>query len=654
MGGGAKKGQRGSTGRSAMSGELGRALLRERGGTGRGAAAEARANAPKGNAPGAHKHTTDIHAEGGGPGAAGGGAARPSLQSVLERNDLDEFLHLAELAQRDFTAERASHHVVVVGDDAEALAARDPAAAAQQKREAETRNRDRLKVPRRPPWSSSWTADQLEASERRHFLEWRRDLAALEDEDHVMLTPFEKNLEVWRQLWRVLERSHIVVQLVDARDPLLYRCTDLEAYVKEIDPDKKVLLLLNKADLLPADLRRRWAAHFEARGVDFLFWSAHDATEALERKPNMLFPGAAAASAAAARPGNDEGKARILNRDELAETLERLAGEAALAMEGEDPREGDDPRRVVAGLVGYPNVGKTSTLNALLGAKKAAASATPGKTKHFQTFNLTDGLMLADCPGLVFPNFSASRAELVAAAVIPIDRLTDIRTPVDLVARRIPRADLTAAYGLPLPKPAAHEPQDRPPSAAEVLWAFCAARGITRNGGLPDETRAGRLILKDFVSGRLLYCFEPPAEGAASERESGFGRATFRAASGSGAAAGAEAERAGDESGASGSGEAGAATAPPPASAGGEELPPDLMHLLKAETAALGAQMAAQPKDKKRADHKFQKKPPKMKGRRKAHLNQDAAEVGGAFLTGKRGGLVPGHVQVQRGVTFVD
>lgn len=28
-----------------------------------------------------------------------------------------------------------------------------------------------------------------------------------------MLTPFEKNLEVWRQLWRVLERSHIVVQV---------------------------------------------------------------------------------------------------------------------------------------------------------------------------------------------------------------------------------------------------------------------------------------------------------------------------------------------------------------------------------------------------------------------------------------------------------
>ena len=44
----------------------------------------------------------------------------------------------------------------------------------------------------------------------------------VEEQDHVM-TPFEKNLEVWRQLWRVVERSKVVVQIVDARNPLLFR-----------------------------------------------------------------------------------------------------------------------------------------------------------------------------------------------------------------------------------------------------------------------------------------------------------------------------------------------------------------------------------------------------------------------------------------------
>jgi len=45
------------------------------------------------------------------------------------------------------------------------------------------------------------------------FVSWRRTLARLEEEEKLVMTPFEKNLEVWRQLWRVLERSDIVVQV---------------------------------------------------------------------------------------------------------------------------------------------------------------------------------------------------------------------------------------------------------------------------------------------------------------------------------------------------------------------------------------------------------------------------------------------------------
>jgi large subunit GTPase 1 len=56
----------------------------------------------------------------------------------------------------------------------------------------------------------------------------------LEEGEEVGVTPFEKNLEVWRQLWRVLERSDLVCQVVDARDPLRYRCPDLENYVEEV------------------------------------------------------------------------------------------------------------------------------------------------------------------------------------------------------------------------------------------------------------------------------------------------------------------------------------------------------------------------------------------------------------------------------------
>ena len=69
----------------------------------------------------------------------------------------------------------------------------------------------------------------------------------------------------------------------------------------------------------------------------------------------------------------------------------------------------------MVGLTGYPNVGKSSTINALFGSKKTTVSATPGKTKHFQTLNITPRLTLVDCPGLVLPRYAASKAEMVAA-----------------------------------------------------------------------------------------------------------------------------------------------------------------------------------------------------------------------------------------------
>ena len=45
--------------------------------------------------------------------------------------------------------------------------------------------------------------------------------------------------------------------------------------------------------------------------------------------------------------------------------------------------ERDDGRRMVVGTVGYPNVGKSSVINVLMGIKKVGVASLPGKTKHF-------------------------------------------------------------------------------------------------------------------------------------------------------------------------------------------------------------------------------------------------------------------------------
>ncbi|KAK9825625.1 hypothetical protein WJX74_011060 [Apatococcus lobatus] len=420
---------------------------------------------------------------------------KPDPTSMVETNDLNTFLQMAELADRDFSAQRGETVVLSTGEKPNV----DDHEKASARRAAELRNQHRLTVPRRPAWTADTTPAQLDHHERNAFLEWRRELAKVEEDEKLTLMPFEKNLDVWRQLWRVLERSHIVVQVVDARDPLLYRSEDLEKYCKELHPSKASMLLLNKADLLPIPLRLAWANYFDSIGLDYVFWSAKVATDGYEDGQEE-------------KEKQEAGRARLVTIPELLDHLQEHAEAAAteLAKDSKAQVMHIEGERLMVGLTGYPNVGKSSTINALFGAKKTAVAPTPGKTKHFQTLNVSERMTLCDCPGLVIPKYAASKAEMVAAGVLPIDRLTDVRSPVEVVAQRIPRALLEKACGLRLPSPAMHEPQDRAPTAAEVLRTWAVARGWTAASALPDEARAGRAIMKDYVAGRLLSCQLPP------------------------------------------------------------------------------------------------------------------------------------------------
>ena len=96
------------------------------------------------------------------------------------------------------------------------------------------------------------------------------------EESGVTITPFEKNIEVWRQLWRVVERSDIVVQIVDGRDIWFFRCEDIEKYVKEVSPNKGNVLIINKSDLLSEEIRKIWSAFLNSKNIKHMFFSAKE------------------------------------------------------------------------------------------------------------------------------------------------------------------------------------------------------------------------------------------------------------------------------------------------------------------------------------------------------------------------------------------
>ena len=464
------------------------------------------------------------------------------MQSVTEQAALDEFLSTAELAGTDFTAEKMNNVKIIHTDQKNPylLSAAEERGAIRKHQQ----NKGRLTVPRRPKWDENTTPQQLDAMEKESLLEWRRGLAELQENDDLLMTPFERNLEVWRQLWRVIERSDVVVQIVDARSPLLFRCEDLERYVKEVDSEKRNLLLVNKADMMTKEQRETWADFFNEKQINYKFFSASLAKEmnesslengnsedqaqrnvvqdqhpqhtlTQETKKMQIHDKQEDAEQwlseeetdsdeeADESVSMDDERTRILTVDEL----ESLFIENAPSHSSSE----SSSAKTVIGLVGYPNVGKSSTINALIGAKKVSVSSTPGKTKHFQTIHLSDQIILCDCPGLVFPNFATTKAELVCNGVLPIDQLREFTGPAALVAQRIPRSFLEAVYGIKIHTQPFEEGGTGVPSASELLRAYARARGFATTGqGQPDESRAARLVLKDYVNGKLLFCQPPP------------------------------------------------------------------------------------------------------------------------------------------------
>lgn len=409
------------------------------------------------------------------------------------------------------------------------------------------------------------TAEQVQRNERESFLNWRRDMATLEDEEGLLLTPFEKNLEVWRQLWRVIERSQLIVQIVDARNPMLFRSADLEKYVKEVDESKANLLLINKADFLTAKQRKAWADYFDSQGIKYTFFSAAIAAKTLQEEEEERQRQELEASLKAQQAKKDdsdddteeedvvEEAVEIEDKKEEVEKITDFLSKASLGVESEEKddertrvrtttdlldllieqtpvvkNENGEIEKMTIGLVGYPNVGKSSTINAIIGEKRVSVSSTPGKTKHFQTIHLNESLVLCDCPGLVFPTFSTTKADQVCNGVLPIDQLREHTGPCTLVAKRIPKAVLESTYGIRIRTVPIEDGGTGIPTSAEFCSTYAIARGYVRSSqGNPDEARAARYILKDYVNvskkhykyqhetnpyvqGKLLFCHPPP------------------------------------------------------------------------------------------------------------------------------------------------
>ena len=351
-----------------------------------------------------------------------------------------------------------------------------------------------LSIPKKPKYKKGMKKEEYLKLEKESFLAWRKSLAEEEMKNiNKSITPYEKNIEVWKQLWMTVEKSQLLFQIVDGRNPLYYRCPDLEKYIKEVDPNKQSVLIVNKADLMNKEIRKNWADYFKTNNIKYIFFSAITELEKIEKGESDS-------------EIVDESDYRIFTRNDLVQYIKEEVEKLPKSENEKDKNK----NAVMVGFIGYPNVGKSSIINVLMKTKKVGVASMPGRTKHYQTLFLPEepklnikqkSICLVDCPGLIFPSFTSSKADMLVNGIYPIDTLNDIYNPIQIIINRLPAKILCNYYKIILPDIY---------SAKQFLQVIAKKRGFYTGNGLPDEAKTAKLVLRDYVSGKLLYCYLRP------------------------------------------------------------------------------------------------------------------------------------------------
>lgn len=387
--------------------------------------------------------------------------------------------------------------------------------------------------PKRPKWSYEMSKEQLDANENRYFFKYITYLEKTHYDDMKSLSFCELNLETWRQLWRVLELSDIVLTIVDARFPTLMFPPSLYHYVTT-DLGKGMILVINKVDLVEAEVVLGWKRYFEEKYpsikvVLFTSYPSYNLRGKHENKQGLKIRRRRGRMRMAA-----EGAQQIYDfcrefcEDEVdlsswqAKINEERSTSAAMDVDGDEEEKLEVERTheeekdfsfeerarfqdgvLTIGCVGFPNVGKSSLLNAVMGKKVVSVSRTPGHTKHFQTIYLTNTVRLCDCPGLVFPS-AVSRKLQVLMGSYPIAQLREPYASIKFLAERV---NLPKLLVLKHPENEAGDEW----SAIDVCDAWAIKRGfLTAKAARPDTYRAANNILRMALDGKITLSLKPP------------------------------------------------------------------------------------------------------------------------------------------------
>ncbi|CAF0854310.1 unnamed protein product [Rotaria sp. Silwood1] len=282
----------------------------------------------------------------------------------------------------------------------------------------------------------------------------------------------------YREFKKVVDASDIIIQVLDARDPLGCRCPQVEQAVLTSGKNKKLILLLNKIDLIPRDNLDKWLKYLRNEFPTIAFRSS------TQNQRDRL--GHVKASLKAC----DEHLLKSSNKCIGASTLMNLLSNYC--------RKNDIKTSITVGIVGFPNVGKSSVINSLKRSQACETGSMPGITKQMQTVKLDKLIKLFDSPGIVMSK-ETNPASLILRNCVRIETIENPVPAIELLLNRCSKDQMMLQYNL-------SDFQD----VNEFLSKMALKMGSLKKGGIPDIHKAAQRVLSDWTNGKLTYFTEPP------------------------------------------------------------------------------------------------------------------------------------------------
>jgi len=163
-------------------------------------------------------------------------------------------------------------------------------------------------------------------------------------------------------------------------------------------------------------------------------------------------------------------------------------------------RSEDIKRNITVGIVGYPNVGKSSVINSLKRTKSAKVGSTPGVTSKAQEFYLDKHIKLLDSPGIIFSSGQLD-SDIILRNAIRIEKLSDPILPVISIINRCRKEQLTQKY---------HIEDFKSPD--DFLKQLANKRGKIKKGNVPNIEETAKIILRDWNTGKIPFFTLPPKQ----------------------------------------------------------------------------------------------------------------------------------------------